>query len=187
MTPNQLNKKQLGSISWFRKVLANKTGDPTINDQIRKVSNVHEGRMYGYFYEPKGKVKMDYYDAYPLVLVLAKYNDGFLGINFHYLPHMYRTKLRDLLTTKTKNVSRRGKAEQIIRTTYRILELSKINHIMNFSIKRYLYSHVKSRFTEFLLPNAFQHVIYLPTESFTKATKTKVWADARSAIKSNKR
>ena len=55
------------------------------------------GRMYFYFYDPKTKDTMPYYDRFPMVLVLEKYPDGFLGLNLHYLPIKYRIAFLDKL------------------------------------------------------------------------------------------
>jgi len=48
------------------------------------------GNIYVYPYEAKtynnGKGPLKYYDAYPLVMVIGKYTDGWLGLSLHYLP-----------------------------------------------------------------------------------------------------
>ena len=48
-----------------------------------------------FFYDPKFKKTLPYYDTFPLVLPLETYNDGFLGINMHYLPIPLRVNLLD--------------------------------------------------------------------------------------------
>ena len=40
-----------------------------------------------FVYSPKLRNKLPYYDTFPLVLPLKNYNNGFLGLNFHYLPY----------------------------------------------------------------------------------------------------
>ena len=51
------------------------------------------GGLYFFYYNPKGKGDMPYYDIFPLVIPLHRYNDGFLGLNLHYLPITYRLRL----------------------------------------------------------------------------------------------
>ena len=48
-----------------------------------------------FVYGPKHAKKLPYYDTFPLVLPLERYSDGFLGMNFHYLPIPLRMKLLD--------------------------------------------------------------------------------------------
>ena len=36
------------------------------------------GNLYYFYYDPKGRDDLDYYDRFPLVLTLEKYTDGFL-------------------------------------------------------------------------------------------------------------
>ena len=38
------------------------------------------GKMYFYFYDPKTKDKMKYYDRFPLVIPIENYKDGFQNI-----------------------------------------------------------------------------------------------------------
>ena len=64
---------------------------------IRKISRVVKGKLFCFYYDPKGKADLPYYDRFPLVLVLEKYNDGFLGLNLHYLPIKYRVAFLDKL------------------------------------------------------------------------------------------
>ena len=65
------------------------------------------GRLYCFFYDPKGKHDLPYYDKFPMVIALEKYPDGFLGLNLHYLPYHYRvaflTKLMDFATLNQYN------------------------------------------------------------------------------------
>jgi hypothetical protein len=51
---------------------------------------IEVGNIYIYPYEAKtynkGRGPLKYYDAYPLVLVIGLYHDGWLGLSLHYLP-----------------------------------------------------------------------------------------------------
>ncbi|MEK9888327.1 MAG: hypothetical protein VW735_06270, partial [Gammaproteobacteria bacterium] len=61
------------------------------------------GRMYMFQYDPKGKDTLPYYDVFPLIFVLEKYSDGFLGMNLHYLPPVFRARLMDRLYQIERN------------------------------------------------------------------------------------
>jgi len=59
------------------------------NEKVRQVNKFILGGLYCFYYNPKGKTDLPYYDQFPMVLALERYNDGFLGLNFHYLPIKY--------------------------------------------------------------------------------------------------
>jgi hypothetical protein len=46
---------------------------------------------------PSSRRQLPYWDRLPLIFPIEIYPDGFLGINLHYLPPMYRAKLMDAL------------------------------------------------------------------------------------------
>ena len=41
--------------------------------------------MYFFRYDPKFRTTLPMFDKYPLVIVVERYTDGFLGLNMHYL------------------------------------------------------------------------------------------------------
>ena len=93
------------STQWYRDKIK-EFGKPGAQDLIRdgKRSNrPFYGKLNMFFYDPKFKKKLPYYDTFPLVLPLETYNDGFLGINMHYLPIPLRIKLLDRLVDYTNS------------------------------------------------------------------------------------
>ena len=93
------------STQWYKDKIA-EFGKPGAMDLIRdgkRSSRPFYGRLNMFFYSPKFKSKLPYYDTFPLVLPLEKYNDWFLGINFHYLPIPLRVKLLDRLVDYSNN------------------------------------------------------------------------------------
>ena len=95
------------STQWYRDKIK-EFGKPGAMDLIRdgrRDNNPFFGRLNMFFYDPKHKKKLPYYDTFPLVLPLEPYSDGFLGINLHYLPIPLRIRLLDELmdySTDTK-------------------------------------------------------------------------------------
>src|SRR6056300_1160522 len=61
------------------------------------------GKMYFYFYDPKTKERMKYYDNFPLVIPVEEYKDGFLGLNLHYIHPKSRINLLDKLSDTANN------------------------------------------------------------------------------------
>ena len=93
------------STEWFRDKIA-EFGKPGAMDLIRdgkRDNNPFYGRLNMFFYDPKFKKTLPYYDTFPLVLPLEKYPDGFLGINLHYLPMNLRIRLLDRLVDYSNN------------------------------------------------------------------------------------
>ena len=70
-------------------------------DRLKNTSMI--GKMYFYFYDPKTKDSMPYYDRFPLVIPIERYNDGFLGLNLHYIHPKYRMILLDKLSDTMSN------------------------------------------------------------------------------------
>ena len=56
-----------------------------------------------FFYDPKMKKKLPYYDRFPLILPIEQYSNGFLGINFHYLSMPIRIRLLDRIMNFVNN------------------------------------------------------------------------------------
>jgi len=134
------------------------------------------GRMYFYFYDPKLKDMLPYYDRFPLVIPIERYQDGFLGLNLHYISPRQRVILLDKLSQYLNN----HKYDETTR-----LRLS-YDHLKNAStiyeglpcIKKYLYKQVKSRFLE-ITADEWDIAALIPYEYFDGATKNKVWTDSR--------
>ena len=136
--------------------------------------------LYHFYYDPKGKADLPYYDRFPLVLALEKYNDGFLGLNLHYLPIRYRVafldKLLDYAVLTPENEVKR------VRITYDILTASKRFKEFRPCIKRYLTSHIKSKILT-IEPEEWDVAISLPVQQFKKASAKDVWKESIEEIK----
>ena len=133
------------------------------------------GMMYCYYYDPKTKDELPYWDRFPMVLVLEKYNDGFLGLNIHYLPVKYRVAFLQKLMkyaqlTPDDDIKR-------MRISYDILTATKRYAEFRPCLKRYLYSHLRSRI--FMIePNEWDVATILPIQQFRGAKPQKVWQDS---------
>jgi hypothetical protein len=73
--------------AWIRSKVKDLSPSPSNlmkdSERIRDKSMI--GRMYFYFYDPKTKDSLPYYDRFPLVIPIERYSDGFLGLNLHYI------------------------------------------------------------------------------------------------------
>jgi len=66
-------------------------------DEIKLRNRFGVGNMYMFFYDPKTKDTLPYYDAFPLVIPIEPAEGGFYGLNLHYLPPVLRAKFLDAL------------------------------------------------------------------------------------------
>jgi hypothetical protein len=150
-----------------------------ISDRDRLRSKVVVGGMYMFFYDPKGKKQLPYYDRFPLVVVTDIYPDGFLGLNLHYLPPALRAKLMDGLYTISSN--KKFDETTRMRVSYDMLKSASKFRGYKPCVKRYLSGHLRSRLA-YINATEWDIALFLPTEQFAKAGKSEVWADSRKAI-----
>ena len=169
--------------NWFRSLVGRAKGafsDETPQSILARseslTSRSRLGKMYFYSYNPKWKDKLPWYDTFPLVFPIEKYNNGFLGLNFHYLSPQDRAILMDQLKAYTNN--KKYDETTRLRLRYNMLEgFTKIKRARP-TVHRYLLSKIRSKF---VLVNAdeWEVALFLPVERFKKANKKKVWAHSK--------
>lgn len=164
--------------SWLRAKVKELT--PTsralMADKERLKGNSTIGKMYFYFYDPKTKDTLPYYDRFPLVIPIESYRDGFLGLNLHYIHPKQRLILLDKLSETATNDKFDSKTK--LRVNYRYLATASKAFEATPCIKRYLFNHIQSRFLE-ISADEWDIAALLPVESFVGATTSKVYADSR--------
>ena len=162
---SKLRKSGKEPYQWYRNRIK-ELGTPSQAQLIRDgkiTGRVNFGALNMFIYDPKLKNKLPYYDTFPLVLPIENYRDGFLGINFHYLPYALRARLLSRLDPNAN---------------YSAL---KNVRLVKPTLKRYLNSNVRSRFRK-LEEEDFMTAIMLPVQRFKKASVNKVWSDSRKVI-----
>ena len=125
---------------------------------------VELGDLFCYYYNPKYKDVLPYYDMFPMIMLLKAEKETFLGINFHYLRPKWRAILLDRVTAK------------IGRGLPRWSKLRNIRQIAP-TIKRYRFDHIMRKVVP-IEEDEQEIAIFLPTERFKKAGKTKVWSES---------
>jgi len=137
------------------------------------------GNMYMFFYDPKTKDTLPYYDAFPLVIPVEPAEKGFYGINLHYLPPVLRAKFLDSLLDITSNKSYDEKTK--FQLSYQLLKGSQKFRHFKPCFKRYLTANVRSRFALVPAPE-WEIATFLPTADWRKASGTQVYKDSRAMI-----
>ena len=166
------------STDWYKDKIK-EFGKPGALDLIRdgkRSSSPFYGRLNMFFYSPKFKAKLPYYDTFPLVLPLEKYNDGFLGVNFHYLPIPLRIRLLDRLVDYSNNT----KFDESTSLDVDYQKLKNIN-LIKPTLHKYLAGYTKSQFRR-IDADEFTVAALLPVQRFQKASDKEVWRESRSMI-----
>lgn len=170
------------SLAWFRRKVTRATkAEPVSTKSLmsRKenlTARLMLGRMYHFRYDPKWKHKLPYYDVFPLVIPIETYDDGFLGLNLHYLPPRLRAVLFDKLLGTIND--RKLDARTRLRATYKLLSSAAKYRYFKPTLKRYLFTHVRTRYL-LIPPTEWQIALFLPTQRFQKKTDRAVWRDSR--------
>ena len=143
------------------------------------VTKFEVGKMYLFHYDPKTKVKLPYYDTFPIIIMVQLVKGGFYGINFHYLP----IKMRMLLLSNLLSFSvlKDGELERL-RISYDILSGAG-NSMEPFKpcFKHYLYDHIRG-VIKGIPTSDWGYAVALPFENFKKKSKQEVWRDSMDSL-----
>ena len=119
------------------------------------------GDMYCYYYNPKHRDKLPYYDRFPMMMLISADQDTFLGLNFHYL----RPKLRAILLDRVS-----AKIGGGLPRWNRLKKIPEIKRV----VKRYRFDHVMKKVIP-IEKDEQEIAIFLPLERFKKASPSRVW------------
>jgi len=151
------------SLEWFRKTIRK---DRQIKNLDRvteglKTKRIEIGGLYAYEYLPKNADKLPLWDKFPLVIILSFTNNGWYGLNLHYLPPVIRSKILSELNINRMNGV--AIAKKFTQSDYG-----------KFALKKYIATQMKSR-PKIIPKKDWEIAIQLPFENFQKSTSTSVW------------
>lgn len=171
------------SQAWFQKqagYLGRINNNALLKEPVLKTESEQiPGGMFMYFYDPKTKATLPYYDKFPLTVIVGPAPGGFTGLNLHYLPMVLRAKLLDALMDITSDKKYDDNTK--FNLSYNTLKKASKMRYFKPCFKRYLTANVKSRFAR-VPASEWEIATFLPTASFEKASKTTVWKDSRGMI-----
>lgn len=151
--------------------------DPLLDTQKRFVT----GKMFMFFYDPKYRETLPYYDAFPLTIMISPAPGGFYGLNLHYLSPMVRARFLDKLMALQNN--RNNDETTRLKLTYNMLQGAKKYREFKPCFKHYLTKHVDSRIVR-VDPPEWEIAVFLPTEQFRKQSKSRVWGQSKRSFSS---
>jgi len=167
---------RLKSANWYKKQvsdLSSRISASKLMKQGRLLGRPSQGRLNMFFYDPKLKQTLPYYDTFPLVLPLQSAPGGFLGLNFHYVAPLVRFNiLNELQKYATDN---KFDANTRLLVTYNKIKRNPYTKAM---IKHYLYNHVRSNFLRVDV-NEAPVAVLLPVQQFRKQSPSYVYSQSR--------
>jgi hypothetical protein len=135
-----------------------------VDEKLFKLADSIEiGKMYLFKYDAKTKAKLPYWDEFPLMIPIGYFDGGFMGINFHYLPTDARVNFLNALMNLS--IDDKYDEDEKLDISYDILRSygTLFSALYTDCIKKYLYSHVRSRFN-YVSPKDWGHVAAMPFE-----------------------
>ena len=145
--------------------------DSTVQSSKPKI-----GQLYTYLYNPKTKDKLPYYDIVPLVIPVQYTNNGFYGLNFHYLSLPERNKLLNIIlpfSQKSETSKKKSSYAKLV---------SLASGIWSPCCKRYLWSHIRTKFVNIPQEDWYE-IIKMPVISFQKATTKEIYRQTKRMMK----
>lgn len=168
------------SREWFRSKAANlrRINRQGLMQEAPLVRSNREkiGAMMMFFYDPKTKDQLPYYDRFPLIIVVGPAEKGFYGLNLHYLPPVLRAQLLDRLMEYTTD-DKYNKNTRFDLTYSLLSSVSKLKYYKP-CFKHYLDEHVQSQFA-FVPSPEWEIATFLPTQMFAKKSINSVYRDSR--------
>lgn len=185
----EYQRYSIDSYKWFVSKINNLRNPVALANQIKKETDRNStrflmGGLYYFYYSAKTADRLDYWDAFPLVMPLQRYNDGFLGLNLHYLPPRIRAGFMDKLLDRAITDDDNNPVR--VRVTYEILNATKRYKEFKPCLKRYLYGNIASRMLR-VQPTEWETAVFLPTQQFQKATSREVWKESMDQIRNQGR
>lgn len=170
--------------AWFRNT-AQRMSQIQDTDLFRSgakmlVNRISIGSMYMFYYNPKYKATLPFYDVFPVMFPFAKEGKLIKGINLHYLHPVPRARLMDVLYDIASSPKMTDKTK--LRLNWQVLKNSAASDLVKPCVKSYLSNHLRSRFL-LISPKEWDIAAFLPVEQFEKLNKTAVWANSMKLVR----
>jgi len=173
------------SRTWFRQKahqLRRVNRRALMNSEEIKLVNKSQpliGSMNMFFYDPKTKDTLPFYDRFPLAVIVGPAPGGFYGMNLHYLSPILRAKFLDALMGMTNN--KKFDDTTRFKSQYNLMKRLGSTRYYKPCFKHYLFAHVKSRLAR-VSPTEWEIATFLPTADWAKASGRQVYRQSREMI-----
>ena len=176
-----INPRTKQSRDWFRKKVSNMRVNRRSlmrEEPIVAKNKTIIGNMFMFFYDAKHKDTLPYWDSFPLVIALGPAENGFYGMNLHYLPIPLRAKFLDGLMDITSD--KRFDENTKFKVTYSYLNRAANMKYFKPCFKHYLTSQVEGKFAMVTAPE-WEIATFLPMAQW-HGNKGQVYKDSRDKI-----
>jgi len=143
-------------------------------------ANPLSGKMYMFWYNPKLKKELPYYDAFPLIILLDVGSDHMTGLNLHYLPIRLRQNLFYGMLNRVS--SSKFNSSTYLKITYDYLKASSDLDAFRPCFKKYLTKQIRGRIVN-VPAQEWEVAIHLPTSSFHKKDAAYVYSESKKQIR----
>jgi len=174
------NAKKESKLSWnwyetnVRNAAAGMSAQKFFGDnQAHQTKNIVPGDMVSFFYDPKGKDTLPYYDTFPMILPFNADKDSFTALNLHYLHPRVRAVLLEKLMVYATDDKLTPKTR--LAFSWQTLKSASQFSEIGVCVKKYLFKQMKSSFIV-IPPKEWKYVIWLPLCRFQGATNEHVWS-----------
>lgn len=171
------------SMTWFRqkahRIRRVNRRELMKEDPIELRNTFRPGNMFMFFYDPKTKDTLPYYDKFPLVIVVGKAPGGFYGLNLHYISPLLRAKLLDALLDNTSD--KRYDENTRFKVNYAMLNRTSKLRFYKPCFKHYLLDHVQSRLAHVPAPE-WEIATFLPMADWQKSRAAAVYKLSKDMI-----
>ena len=180
-----INPRTDESRKWFRQK-ASQLATPNRRslmqaDEIKLVNRQNPliGSMNMFFYDPKLKETLPYYDRFPLSIIVGPAPKGFYGLNLHYLPPLLRAKLLDGLMDITNN--KKYDDTTRFQLSYQMLQGAAKLKFYKPCFKHYLTQHVRSKLARVPAPE-WEIATFLPMADWEGGSARSIYRDSSKMI-----
>jgi len=184
LKPDEIDSNSAEGIEWFKTAIKNISRSKFKNlNEITSETTPQSpkddiiGHMFMMFYDAKYKDVLPYYDRFPLVIPMDFTNNGFIGLNLHYIaPQPRAVLLQELYNLISDNEL---DEETKFNLSYGLIKkVSRLRYGVP-CVKRYLTTHIEGRM-ERVKPIHWSLVSQIPSARFGKGTNTlTVYKDSR--------
>lgn len=172
------------SQKWFLEKVKS-FGDGSFNrDRLMRAGKAEAspmpGKMYMFWYDPKLKKELPYYDKFPLIVLVDTGVGGLTGLNLHYLPIGLRQKFfyGGLINRASDN---EFDANTHFNLTYDYMKQARSLKAFRPCFKKYLTRQIRGRIVN-VPADEWELAIHLPTASFQKMDEQAVHRKSEEII-----
>ena len=132
------------------------------------------GKMYCFLYDAKMKKELPYSDKFPRIFIFNAPDTHFWGINLHYMHPFHRAQLMDGLLKFASDDKLTSQTK--MKFTWQTIAGFSRTRFAKPAVKQYLYTQVKSPFTEIPAFDWFSALMINPARF--NVPQEQVWRDS---------